>query len=364
MNVLSVNLDVVRYALSNLAQNHESLAWLADQLRSTTIEPGTSLYGSTPPPMSDLDTVLAHGATVGNQFAQMLHPHVVGQITIDLAEIMGVPAPDNLFLYSSEAQGWLALHLFAPSAASRPQQAPNPTPVVTPAPAPAPVAAPAVHQAPPVVQVDNIAPAVQAAAQAFQAPPVDMAALASPVTVAATQPTGTQQLPTQPQAQAAPAPSLASVIEDAQFTEQPAQDPQQLNGQASPPPASAGLPHNGLASDKGASPFDKDPGGTLPKSAPPRVIRDWATMAPNLFTLPLAEVVGKGKGSAQRTRAAAPFLELIRRTLAAVPPHVSVADLQHHLGWQLHHIASSAAGASAHAHVNYLLNAPADDGDD
>ena len=327
---LTINPQVLAMCEASLKGTTEELAYFAGQLLRSNTEVG--LYESTPPAQAGLEVVGPHAATKNGDWGAMVHPHVLAQIVVDLAERLNQPVPDNHYVFIDG--DWKPLSFVQPS----PRAAP---------PAPAPVVPPT----PPTPPTPDL-----------------MAQMASPQVLSTTPLDSLLQEPPKPAAVPAPTPapsageSPVTVVGQAQ-----APGPVSVVGQAqAPAPAAAaaaafpigefGMVQPLLHAVKGSSPFDKDPGGKVPTSPPSRIIRDIVDMAPLFFAYPAAEVVGKSTGSTQRLRAYMAAAALLDQFLSGVPDgNTPVAYLRHQLAHLRYNASMTPAGPTMKAHEDYLM---------
>jgi hypothetical protein len=290
-------------------------------------------------------------------WARMVHPQVLAQAVIDLAERDALPVPDNTYVFDPAAN-WQLLTMIQPS--------PRPTNggIVAPPPA-APVAAPVAQtlQQPAQAAADPYPPPTPISARVTEQQPVIQLQPEPDIIDGQFAPQSTLSPPAhaqQPLQQ--PASNVVPMVQPTQdqvaapLLQQP-QVQQEVTGTGE-----YGLPLPTMSASKGASPFLKDPGGDVPKSAPARQLRDIIDMAPHLFASPAGDVVGKGNGVAQRTRVYMAALLLADKILASVPdPNCPVGYLRFHIEHLRYHAGQSAAGGTMLAHEKYLFSGGGDD---
>lgn len=327
MHKLVVNPETLAFCRANLPLTQDNLDYLADALRLSNTTP--DLYRVTPPADADVATVSANAANKGGDWSQMVHPTMLAQICVDMAEAMNAPCPDNVQVWHDN--GWFPLSFFQPSPPAV-QLAPPPPP-----PAPAPIAATAPGAAMPQANAAAVAQMAAPAPSQAGAPPPP-AAVYDPLTYAPAPPAPTQDVA----ATQAPAPAAAPQIAT---QEVPASD--SFGGL---------LPTARMVASKGANPLDKDPGGAIPKSAPSRYLRDMADMAPHLFSVAAGDLIGKGNGQAQRHRVMTALFAFADSILASAPdPTVSVELLRYQLQHQRYNASQTAGAATMAAFEAYLL---------
>lgn len=290
---------------------------------------------------------------------RIAHPYVFAQLLVDLCEKVGAPVPDNLYVGVDGA--WQPLSyiqpMFKPAAPVIPVAAPVPAPAPAPDPYPQPVP---VAATPPAPQTLDLQPTTIEGEFSVEPAPGAPVMVQTPVMGA----TVTMPAATAAQIEAArntPREPLAA----------PAADVGLSGGtpHAAPPPAAAqelppvegagqyGLPQPHMTASKGASPFDKDPGGEPPKTVQ-RQIRDMYDMMPRMFAMPAGDVVGKGTGSAQRQRVYLAAVSLLKQALASVPDaNCPVGYLMWHLDHLRYNASTSAAGPTLLAFEKWMLQA-------
>lgn len=387
---LAVNPNTLAFALNAIPASPEMVSYFADQLRDTNTD--VSLYQNTPPPESTPEQVQAAAVDKNGVWARMVHPYVLAQITIALAERAGLPCPDNLFVWLPDPdpnKQWQPLHMIE----GVPQHAPV-APLQPAAPVAQPVGQihqtmeqafsqpiPVTNQATPPQPTIHLAPDNEILDAEFSAPPVDsggsvtQTVLGAPVTMDAATAQQIDQVRQNREAMHHQA---------LQGSQEPAQPPsnvvplhQQPPAQAAAPapgqqpsaptdnPSLFGLPSVSLLTTAGqANAFAKDPLFNAPKSPLPRLAQDVLDLVPTIFSLSPGDAVGSGKGSTQRRRAYLAAAFLVHQALASVPDEsVSVGYLKFHLLHKLHGVKSSPTGPTGQAVVDYVF-AKVDDGKD
>jgi hypothetical protein len=274
-------------------------------------------------------------AAPSGDWALLVHPKVLAQVVVDLAERTGLPVPDNVFVYEGD---WRRLTEVQPS--------PRAQPVAPVAQQPAPIVA-APPAADPYPQPTPISTSQYETAAPIQLAPDDVIEDAQFTQQSTPSQTGSLQPPAQAQ-------QPSNVVS---LHQQPVAQPQPEVAQEQPVGTGAyGLPQPIMAASKGKSPFDKDPSGTAPKSAPARQVRDILEMLPHLFASPAGDVVGTGNGQAQRTRMYTAALLIADTLLASVPdPSCPVGYLRHHLAHLRYHASQTPAGPTMLAFEKWLF---------
>lgn len=328
MQRLTVNPQTLAMALGSLHGTPEEVAYFATQLqRSCAAE--LALYQTTPPADAPPEVVQAHAQASGKtDWGDTVHPHVVGQILVDLCERTGQPVPDNLYVY--HGNDWVPLHNVQPSAPVRPA-----APAIAPALTPAQLASPA----PDLQRVEVLGATILKTAEVPMPQPGTLEGMIESATG-------------QPTYGGVPVPDMIEEAEVVSPAKAPASAPAPA---AAPAPAPApvpqvvdqyGLPVPTLAAPKGKSPFDTHPGGKVPGTPPDRALRDILAMATQLFSTPAAVIVkGDGKGVVQRQRVFSSLLLLVDQMLGTIQdPHVPIGALQHYVR-QLRYEATQTPGA-------------------
>lgn len=337
---LDVNPATLAFAKQHIPHNLEALQFLTEQLLRTSKE--VNLYNDTPQPASDIATVQQLAADKNGDWARIVHPHVLAQIVVDMAEALSVPIPDNVPVWLDN--DWRQLAFVQPTPPAPVQQA-APTLPPAPTPAPAPVAAPAPAPATPSMSLPQVMAEAQPDALAQMAAPPPSAAQSA-------QPAATHV----PQEQAA---TTGQAVDPA-----PQNAAQSVPGTVPSDSFGFNLPSATMIASKGANPLAKDPGGVVPKSAPARYLRDMADMAPHLFSMPAGDIVGKGKGQLQRQRVLMALFSFADQILASVPDgETPVALLRHQLAHQRYNASVTPGGPTMLAWEAYLLAAGAEDGE-
>lgn len=353
MQRLTVNPATLAMALATLTGTHEEINYFASQLmRSCATE--LSLYQSTPP--ADATPEAVQAAAVGkSEWGDIVHPHVVGQVLVDLCERASQPCPDNLFVYVGT--DWVPLHNVQPSAPAKPATPPAPqTPAIT----PQQIASPAT-----VEQLQRVEVMGATILKVASPAPAPSPGAPVPAGVLETTPVTLQGLIDQV------APPVPDMVEDAHFTEAatsaPAPAPVPTPGPATATRATLpagpvvvgefGIPPPDMAAPKGKSPFESDPGGKVPTSAPDRAMRDWVAMSTQLFNTPPAVLIkGDGKGVVQRQRVYMALLLLVDQILSSVPDDTTpVGYLRFHLSHLRYNASQTAAGPTMIAWEQYLF---------
>lgn len=338
---LTVNPLAVQFALNQIPNEHAAafLDAFTEALVRTGQDPTRYYSQAAVGPDAAPEQIMAAAPGAANpsypngDWARLVHPQVLAQITVDLAERAGLPVPDNVFVYDNG--DWQRLTTVQPSA--------------PPAPVPLPIQ-PQPVQAPPM-QTQPMMPPLQPAADPYPQPePISASTYVPPAAIQLAPEDGIED------AQFAPsAPPAAAGLQTGQMTSLPVQAPQSAEQPATLGTGEYGLPAPTLAASKGASPFDKDPGGDVPKALPPRQLRDVVEMLPHLFAAPAGDVVGKGNGVLQRQRMYLAALYLVDTALASVPdPNCPVGYLRYHLSHLRYHASQSPGGPTMLAFEKWL----------
>ena len=315
---LNANPQTVDTLLGALQGTPEELGLLASIVQTHGANP-TEFYTNNPPPEASVADIQATPAARAGDWSRMVHPHVTAQLLVNFCERFSVPLPDNLHVAVDGA--WQPLSYVPPTMITA---APSPAPAPAPAPAPSKFPEPeriSVTQAPPVQQV-----ALQPDPPAQQES-VTREVMGAQITMPAT---------------------AAQQIDAARDTPRGAEPASEISAADALAGFGAfGLPLPTMTVTKGTSPFDKDPGGKLPKGAAPRQLRDMDDMANRVFAMLAGDVVGKGTGAVQRQRYYTTLLALLDRALASVPDEACTVG---YLRWHISHLrfnaSQTAAGAS------------------